>query len=225
MATIKINDVLRVRIVCYSGAETQLGESITTWKVNTVTIAPSDVDVAAALAQLFAPAYRAWMSSDTEYRGVGVKRIEGTDGPTAEVINTGFAGVGTQAGVSAPAQVSGLIRHRSNTYYIGASGKNRLAQGRLFVPFPAAVWIGGSGAMTPAGQAAIDNIAGTIGVSRNIVGIGGNLTMVLGTYVTEGPGPVFTKAFVQSLSISASHLWATQRRRGEYGRTNTDPFI
>jgi len=225
MAVILDNDILRVRAVCYAPLDTQLGECIMTWKVVEVTDSPTDVDVAAALAQAWAPPFRAWMSPDTEYRGVGIKRVAGTNGPTAEVINTGFSGVGTQAGVSAPPQVSGLVRHKSAGYYVGPSGKTRLAQGRLFIPFPAAVWLGVGGAMTDAGKLAIGNIATTISLSKIVVGAGGTCQIVLGTYVTLGPGPTLVKDFKQSRSIAHSTLWATQRRRGEYGRTNTDPFI
>jgi len=223
MATVLADGmILRIRAVCYDSFDVQLGESVTHWQVQSHTGNPDNTDVAAAFAGSLAAPYKAWLGTNVTFRGVGVTIIKPTLVP--EIFNVAFAGAGVSGGVAQPPQVSGLIRHQSENYYVGPSGKTRRAQGRLYVPFPGVSWVGNPDPMSAGGLAALNAIAAAWGTSKSCPGHGGAAQLILGTYVTLGPGPTLVKDFQPSVTIFASNLWATQRRRGEYGRTNVDPF-
>lgn len=225
MATnLAVGMLLRIRTVCYSPSETQLGECVQHWQVGTPVGVVTDQDVADALSQRFAPAFRAWIGDNCSYRGVGVQIIKPVAFP--EVFNNAFAGVGTSGGVAQPLQVTALVRHQSSVLYVGPGIKHllRRAQGRSYVPFPSVTWVGNPDPMSAGGFAALTGVATAIGLNRTIVGHGGNVGLTIGTYVTTDYGPPKVQLFIPSDNLFPVRLWATQRRRGEYGRQNVDPF-
>lgn len=222
MANLANNDVLQIRIVCFDPGDSQLGECVFHVLVSAVSGNVTDGDVASKYSIDVAAAVRAWIGGNATYEGVGCKRIR--PNPTPEVYNNGSRGSGTAGGVCQPTQVTALLRHKSDQFYVSAKGKNRLAQGRLYVPFPSLIWVGNPDLMSAAGLAALNAVGTAIGLSKTIVGVGGGCVCSLGTNVTEGPGPVLTKNLILSGTIAGVQMWATQRRRGQYGKPNNNPF-
>jgi len=112
----------------------------------------------------------------------------------------------------APTQTTGLIRKRS------LSG-GRANQGRIYVGFPSNDWVSATGGIVAGGITALQDIANAIGNDQTIVGATGTTNLNLAIWYYGGP---VDYTLVSSLAVSAQ--WATQRRRGQFGRRNAPPF-
>jgi len=222
MADLVTGQVLRVRFVCYLPNATQLGECVTHWEVTGVVPPFTDATAANIISADVSAAFRSWIGSNANYQGVGVQILSPTRFP--EVYGTNGAGVSTNTKVSQPPQVSGLIRHGSATAYTTKTGKQKIAQGRMYVPFPSIDFVGSGPIMNAVGSNALLSIVNAIGLTKNLVLGTKSAQIKLGTYVTQGPGPTFVKILVPSTTIVEQDEWATQKRRGQYGRTNVVPF-
>lgn len=172
-------------------------------------------EAANALDALFRPLFRALMSSQASYRGV---RIDKTDPQTGIVIetdrDTNAPQDGLQTGDPLPRQVAGIITWRT----LLAGRRNR---GRSFIPFP--VETANTSAYVPDGvyMAALAALGDERIDTQPIVGATGTATLVP-TIMQRWPTPPITR-HVDLDSYLLPGRWATQRRRGAYGRPNI-PF-
>lgn len=203
-----VGDILKV--VQYMGSEEQMGLNVRHYRVSAeVTGGASLTEIANALKAIFAPLYQVCLSSSAFHRTVGVQVIR-----PLPIGNEAFAGafndVGLRTGDPLPKQVSGLISLRTAL----AGRRNR---GRVYVPFPAetsnnsssepdAVYIEGLGGI------------GTAHVApRTVVGATGTTTIV----------PVIFRRVAGTtqdvVSFRVRLFWATQRRRGDFGKPNVLP--
>lgn len=210
--------ILRERVICYDQGSTQVGINVIHLEVTNVTGNPTDADVASARAQAHATAYKTWMCNRSSYRGVGIK-ILGPGAQFPEVLNGDFAGVGLSGTQQLPLQVSGLIRIRTSQYNTGETGKKYSLQGRFYPPFPSRQWSDDEGQMTDAGRAALAGIASTFPLSTTIIGTGGTVDVKV---IVVPANPALLKG--NASQIIALYGFATQRRRGDFGKTNTNPI-
>lgn len=200
--------ILSARIVCAAGD--QIGVNVLWYVVSGVSGAPHlDSEVATALDNALAVPYKTWLTVNANYRGVGVSIVKPVR--FVEVIGNAGAGAGTTAGDMLPRQISGLI-----SFLTPNAGHQY--RGRIYPPFLPRTYTDANGkalallATNLAGiRAAIPNLI-TLGAIPNVT----NLQHVIYHRKTNTTTPV---------NFYLSHtLTATQRRRGDEGRTNVTPF-
>lgn len=207
-------DLAKVSLITFDS--TQIGEN--TFWYSCFTVNPStpltDLDFADNFDAVVGPSIPAILDSNAEYRGVIVQIYSGlTFKPKwTSTDSTVHAGPGTGGGISLPKQTAGI----TSWYTALPKQANR---GRTYWPFPSTGMDEGDGFPTDAYVTAINNIALLI---RNItvVAIGGrsaSFNQVL--FHRKVPG-------ITNIVTPASHkAWATQRRRGTYGRPQANPPI
>jgi hypothetical protein len=126
--------------------------------------------------------------------------------------NTTGNGFGDNAGDALPRQTSGII---SLVTALGGR-KNR---GRVYVPFPSETDNAIAGHPTAGYVTALGDLAAILTGPYIGVGAGGN---------TNDLQPVILHRVDGSVTPITGHFersfWATQRRRGDFGRPNTGPF-
>lgn len=208
MATVlAINNVVRLTIVTRD--DEQVAMMTPHAVVTGVGGAPAtDQDVAdymdAGLEVLLKPL----MAADAEYRGLIVQKIY--PAPKAAFVDSnGFAGIGTAGAVSLPRQSAGLISLRTAL----AGPANR---GRMYVPFPSVTDNATDGVPTAGYVTKLNSFASNLIAGLATVNVGGRtaaLQLVIWHRTLNNWTPVTT--------YQSSALWATQRRRGSYGRANT----
>jgi hypothetical protein len=176
----------------------------------------TDLDCANAIDAILAPKFKSILSTDASYRGTQAVIINRPVRP-APVISNLLTGAGSAAPPDLPRQTCGLISWR--TPFSG-----RRYRGRMYVPFPPAVDNGTDGVP----------IAGYITVLSNIGTALMGLTTINNAAVTgsvgvsfvlnHGKGKTPIPAVTPITSFTAQNKWATQRKRGSYGKANVPPF-
>lgn len=168
-----------------------------------------DSDAAAAFNTTLAPLYKAVLSEEAEYYGVSLGRVTPTP-KTVPAVNTSSRGAGDVAGDMLPGQVSGIISFK--TAFAG-----RKYQGRVFIPFPsetdnaAHIPVAGYGTRLQA-------LATAINTPQVATAGGSSATFTLFMFHRND------SSATKITTATAKRLWATQRRRGDYGQRNPPPF-
>jgi len=120
-------------------------------------------------------------------------------------------GVGTGGVGLMPTQASGLI-----SFYTKTLGKQ--GQGRMYVPFASPDCLSVDGSPTVGYQTDLDNLGAFLS-SDVVVGAGA----VTGTFApVMYQGGVAPTLFIDS--FKSHNAFATQRKRGAFGKTNSLPF-
>lgn len=181
--------------------------------------AASDLDVATQIDATIAPHYKALLSGVAEYRGVQAQ-ILNTLYPykafySAAGVNTN-AGAGTGAATLLPSQTCGLISFQT-------ARAGRAFRGRFYAAFPSQGMDSGGGSPTAGYITNLTTLTGDVDTGLSIVQGGRTATLVRvilhkkdKSGVVPDPSPV--------IAASVSELWATQRRRGNFGRHNDSPL-
>jgi len=171
-------------------------------------------DVANAIADQFSPLYKPLIWNSAEYRGVLLTRQSGVLPLTIATIGLPTApGTGTGGTTAMSKQTAGLISLKSDSQ----GKKNR---GRQFVPFPSTTMNTGTGVPTLLYLA--DLVA--LGVELRTARVYSNPALTETVTMT----PVIWKkgqvAYAVITSMTAKRSWATQRKRGDFGRLNASPI-
>lgn len=212
-----LNDILEARIVTFDPtAPSQVGVNVIHYKVtNLVGFGVTQLALAQRLDTLAAPLYKALMSSSVQYRGVLVQKIWPLPRVASEqtAANAGFA---SGAASQVPTQVAGLIKLKT-------ANAGRAFRGRIYLPFLGTGSIGVDGNPTAPYVTALNNLAAAIFTPITGVSGGDQTTMVPGIYHAKGFGtpPIGAHTIDLTTSATGSPLAATQRKRGNYGRTNS----
>jgi hypothetical protein len=149
MATLKVGDVLQVRVACQF--LTQTAYNVGHYKVTVVGGASvTDDTTASRFDVLFAPLYKAMLALQASYRGAGVQ-ILGPDAPTVEVYDNVGVGPGTVGVEPLPPQIATLGRKHT----LLAGPENR---GYVYIPFPGDADSGVNGAPTAAAVTKATNL-------------------------------------------------------------------
>lgn len=212
-----IGQIIELSIYCTQGP--QVSVNVVHHEINSLAGAPTDQELAsywdtvAFGTGLFAK-YPPVLTSAASYRGIGVTIVYPLRQVTQYVAHTG---AGIAGGNPMPMQISGLISKRGDLP--GPHGR-----GRLYLPFPdiASTVIDGAGYQSPSGAYLTD--AAFIGTCL--------LTPVAGGVVGAGSvdmTPLILNRLLPAASVTIGGYivrpaWATQRRRGEFGRPNVLPF-
>lgn len=212
------NDVLLIKATCYDAVSTQIGLNVTHWRVTAPAGNITDDDVAVATDTEWEVPYKAFMSQLSQWRGSEVQLIRGVN-RFAPVISAAKAGNGTGGLTQLPTQTTGLIKFHTATSLLGSTGKRYSVRGRIYPPFPATTFANAEGRMNAAGLLAVGDIAATYLPTKNVNVAGRTATLILMIETSD--------ALTQFADVTANipiQAFATQRRRGELGRTNPLPF-
>jgi len=212
-----VDQIVKLRVCCYDVESDQLGENVTHWKVTSAAGGVTDLDFATNRLAAHSLAYRGWMSSRSTYAGVIVKIIYPSSYPEVKVSSPPAAG--TAGAEQLPTQVSGLIRLQTNTVADGSGGGTYNPKGRIYPPFPSSMWATEQGQMNTGGYDQLTAIQGTYPLVVNVTGPGVSASLKL---MLRSPGiPV---AYYDVVTLSHPQKFATQRRRGDFGKANANPF-
>jgi hypothetical protein len=203
------NDFVELTIVCI--ADEQASENIVHYHIGpTPPPTATDLDFAAAFDGSIASTVKSMMGSVTSYRGCGARILFGT--PTNRMqVSVANAGPGTSGTGALPRQTAGLIA--TQTDFVGRSQR-----GRFYAAFPAGAFDTGDG-LPSAGYVTILNTLGALLYQVTSIAVSGRTANFVPVILHRK-----TKTGDQILSYISRTVWATQKRRGSYGRANPSPF-
>lgn len=206
-----IGDIFEIRTVCTMGDQTSITVNHLRSISTTGAVATTSTAVASRVSTLTHTAFKGVLVADATFYGISATRVYPTLGPFG--FSIADAGAGTFGADAGPRQVAGVLAKSSNLG--GATGR-----GRMFLPFPAA--------------SATDTASGHPTSTYRTAGAAIGTAYLTAIVVTVGAG---TETFEWIIYNRALPLlsppvtggvtrakWATQKRRGDYGRPNTPPF-
>jgi len=201
-------EIWSTKIHCYTAS--QLSINTIHWKVVATTgTSATDLQLADAVDAAVAAPYKVLLANAATYYGVKAVRYSPKATAIPQYVDAN-AGVGVAGANILPTQVCGLARLYTQT--IG-----RVGRGRFYVPFPDASFVTAE-EPNAAYRAAVTNLTTAI-LGITVIGAGGNVASI--QWVIAGKKNFGTGYPVTTL-ISGTK-WATQRRRGDYGRINLVP--
>lgn len=160
---------------------------------------------------LFSAAYSAALSSEADYYGSQLyKRTPVGPAPRPDQINVNPA-PGTFGAGLLPTQTCGLI-----SLYTAIMGKT--GQGRFYMPFPSTVANTAPGGLSGGYLTALNDFIPLLTDNITITSAGATGLFRPCLYVPGGAPPKFI------YSGTPRTAWATQRKRGAFGKTNSLPF-
>lgn len=219
---LQVDDLIHLRVWTQFAAAKQAAVNSAWYTVASIGDPPAtDADFATAMDAAIGPVMKPLLSAvaTCEYRGVQVT-VNNSDYPykniTLPVNGTAAAGAGTGGDIPMPTQTCGLIRFQATRP--GPGGR-----GRWYLPFPPQDSDSGGGSPSNARILLQLDLAAVVGVNVALSegGRTANLVRVLVHSPYKGSIPGLPSPVQDFIS---STLWATQRRRGNYGRTNSSPI-
>ena len=204
------NDILSIRLVTWEPTDSQLGINVLHGIVAALAGTITQGQIAAAIDTGVNGPYKAWMGAPATWRGVGVTKIF----PLPRVLEENTSannGAGTGGAKLCTQQTAGL-----NSYHTGLAG--RRFRGRMYVAFPSDTFASNDGNITAGGVTALAAVATALAFGVTVTSGPNSATIVYGCW-----GRV-THVFTPYGQVVSNNKFATQRRRGQYGRTNLMPF-
>jgi len=217
--TLVANDLLRCRFWCV--ATDQAAVNTVYYKVLSATGDPTtDLNAADELDSFMGPFYKALMPSSVSYQGCTVQIVRTP--PLTPIVGRAEAGAGTLGTIAMPRQVTSLVSFK--TAFSG-----RRYRGRVFLPFPPVGSAQTDGIMTAAYATLVAQWSAQL---ASISGFDNSLTTPTGSVFAVQVIPHFLKKGEvgpelppsQVTQVAPGELFATQRRRGSLGRTNSSPI-
>jgi hypothetical protein len=205
-----VNDICKVTFDIV-GLNGQTALPSVYYRVTNIAGAPSDQDLANSLDLLITPNLLPVLNALATYRNVIVQKIAPLP-IFMRVFSAASTGPGTGGPVPCPQQVSPLI-----SWVTGVPG--RAGEGRFYSPFPPTSGINTlTGQVNPIFRASLAALGASLVTFTNfgVVPNTGNVQMVLFHRATLTGTPI--------TNLVARTKWATQKRRGDYGRVNAPPI-
>jgi len=204
-----VNDHYEIKNYCVSGD--QIGINVRHFVVNALSAGGlTDQELADNFGSLAKSVYRPWMPATARWLGVTVQNLSTVPLPSP-TISTTAGGDGTATGDALPTQNAGLI-------HLKAASGGRHGRGRVYAPFGAEVWNGSIGLINTPGTILLDAIRALWG-DPLLLTVGLRATGLLPAIRNRA-----TNVFTPVTTSAADDRWATQRRRGSFGRQNPIPF-
>lgn len=208
MATLIANgDIVSVRTACY--ATDQVGLNSLGFQLSSISGTPTLEGFATGYSAVLRDLYAACMALTAQYYGLSVQRIAPTITQPIQIVDIvqGFA-----AGNLTPRQSCGIVAKKGDL-------PGRPGRGRIYVPFLADSLVGVTGHLNGVGSADIGFLAIKLFTSI-VVDCGGGNTVTTFPCILNRPAPGFN--LINSYTVRTKI--ATQRRRGDYGRSNAVPW-
>lgn len=215
MATsVVAGDIVVSQVVCYSTAEQQSAVLNRYWYVFSVTGGSVTFgQIATQLDTNWNAQYLAMMPNVASYRGTRVRRVFPVVPAMAQwEAEIGNAGNGSEGSIGLPTQTCLLIQ-----LYTDFVGKK--AQGRQYVPFISSNFVTSTGIPNSAAITAGLLIAAELTSPVTVTAGGGSAVIVPILF-----NPVVPSTVYQLKRADVPPAFATQKRRGLFGRTNKVPF-
>jgi len=211
-STIQVGDLALVRTYCYNQSNQQLAINDFWYRCSAIIGAGADdADFIDQWSLGVGPFYQDLMHSQGLYQGASVNLYRGANVPTLTVKTDSGNGAGTTAGNEMPSQVRGILHKQTNVG--GARGR-----GRVYTAFMSAADNALTGTPTAGYQIKVDNL-GTFADTQVVAVTGVNTSTLDHVLVNRN-----TRAYIPIVQSVSTKKWGTQKRSGDYGRTNT-PFV
>jgi hypothetical protein len=208
-----LNTLVKIRVGCYMGGISQAAWN-TGYMVATAVAGAggSDLDLAVSLDTGFTAVYPPLLNNEAGYNGTSCQIVNTAGKATGTVQqSTAGAAVGTAGATALAPQTCGLFRRQT-------AFPKQAGRGRCYVPFPSTAHDQGAGVTTGAYQTLLQALA-AVWAAPVTVGAGGNTSTL--TWILKPAGIGLTRTLT---GYTTSIGWATQRRRGYFGRLNREPF-
>lgn len=207
---ISVGDIIEARVFCL--CSNQMSVNGFHFSVASLVGTPTDAQLAQCFDVTVGAAVQSMVSSDATYRGTGVRYRHAGLWSAIVYSNVGAGGGGDVGGCTSK-QTCGI-----NTWTTGIAG--RAGRGRTYWPFVAVTRVTTNGEPTAAYGAGIDTIcSGLLGTqSYTIAGGATGVTATLGLF-HRGSSTIST---ITGYTVRGA--FATQRRRGDYGKANVPPI-
>jgi len=208
-----------VRITVIASFRNQVSNNVLHYATRTGVAAPNDLamlnEISNAWINTCAVAFKECLSQEARYEGILVRYINPLDPASdLEVSNTRLAGPGTaDTPGTAPSQVCGLIRKRTGR--VGRGGR-----GRAYIPFPPLGAEDPTDLITAAYRVLLQDLAGDLASALTVT--------VDNVDYDFWPGITHLRSYNQFkewTSFTVGVGFATQRRRGYFGRPNVVPVL
>lgn len=190
--------------------QAQMGYNVIHYRARVTTGQPTDQDVVDAMDGLAAPLYKAYLPTAVTYWGTKGSVIFPL--PRRAMVTQGSnRGAGTVNTDPLPKQVTLVITKQTNN-------AGRRYRGRTYLPFWGESQNDAGNRPTNAATAAAATIGVALLQAQVIIGVAGTVTI----------DPILWHRATQTYDIITQTrpgiLWATQRRRGDFGRINDPDF-
>lgn len=209
---INLSDVYNVMVVLYVQDKGQIAVTVRRFKVTAITGTPSNQDLADGADSNWATNWKGVLAPDAKYLGTRVQSLEPNYGE-AWADGIGGAGVGTFADAvdTGPGQLAALIR-----LFTGERG--RKGEGRVYVGFPPLNAIDNAATPTAGYVTALATLGGILKNPFVASAAGGTITGKFGNWNKA------LAEFNEYVESDIPDAFATQRRRGSYGKLNIPPI-
>lgn len=211
---VTLSTVYESEVILYTAALGQIAVNRRLFKLTAFSGgAPTTLDLVGGISAWVAGLWKACLSEDTRFQGARLRTFLPNVGEQwAETVAD--AGIGTFAVDShvAPAQITGLMR-----LYTDIRGKR--GEGRTFVGFPPLESLDTDSTPVVGYVAAVEALAVKY-TGVQLIDFGA--FTFTGSFGLSDAGPPAT--FGTFTSNNVPKAFATQRRRGEFGRLNTPPL-
>lgn len=215
MSTLAINHVYQIRTYCYS--QPQLAINTRYVMITALTGPPKDTsDLVLVVDNALAPLYKPLLTNVAQYLGTSLQDITGDRPYPVASTTQANKGNGTGGVQPMPGQVSGI-------YSVYGDTAARAFRGRAYIPFPdvSAGTTGSPSNMKPAYQTLLVALADyCVGP---VVWTVGTTTVTAQFGIQHAVGTPLAGTFNGWYTNGVGQNWATQKRRGDFGRTNPAP--
>lgn len=209
MATpIVVGDVMQLRLCQY--ITNQIGLNLVHYRITAITGTPTVEAAATPWDGLWAPLYKPLMSNAARWRGLGVRRLN--PNPTIEYSAIANDGPGTSVTDPMSKVTCGII-----TKVTGFPGRGN--RGRMYLSFPSEGLNDVDGTPTNAYVVALGVLSALIVLDQVVTGPVGSTATWRPVIRHRVSGTTLDITIAQSRK-----KWASQHRRGDYGRPNVLPF-
>lgn len=173
----------------------------------------TDEGVVDKLSGVWGPRLKFFFTTDTQYMGATLRRLFGVGAQPITRFSVSGSGAGTEALPTLPLQTAGLLSFATDT-----GGKKY--RGRCYIPFVARSYQTSSTSGDPsvAFQTQMETIGAAVVAGDTIIVGGATISVEYGLH------PVGDPVWSKYTSYKYHDRWATQRRRGSFGKQNPFPF-
>jgi len=209
MAEVNVDQYLEIKV--YTHLDGQLGINVHFGKIVELGgEGMADTALVNAISTWLAPVIKPLISSEALYCGVSVRQWQPTAPRWATLWSKTAQGVGTAGATPCPKQATGIFT--KNTSLAGQAYR-----GRCYVPFPATTSVEPEGNPTAAYLTALGNYCARVDGAEN-VDVDFGLVIAFGLFRWRQ-----ASSWIRTTQCLPRDRFATQRRRGDYGRVNAIP--
>jgi len=203
-------NLVQVRVWCNQLEQSSVNTFY--YRVGTVIGIVTDQNLANQIDAVIAPLMKPILQNNADYQGVTAQILNATPRPIP-VQSTSNAGPGTGGAVGLPRQACGFTRWLTDF----AGPRNR---GRTYWPFPGTASDQDQGVPSDAYLNDLTDLVSGLrtfdSVSGDDPGDSAGTVMVIHSQFVPSPVPIRTGVSIRK--------WATQRKRGSFGRANSSPL-